>query len=115
MPKLSDLVAEKAKADIQVGGATINVTFYVLWRERFSDEEWTALIGSSGRDHLKQLLPRIALSWDVTDDEGHDVPITAEAFDQYDIPTDLLSGIAVRLTGSDLAGKALNSNNSRGS
>jgi hypothetical protein len=113
MPKLSELLAEKAKVELTVGGATVHVTFYVLWRDRFSDEEWADLLTLKGRDHLKKLLPQIALSWDIVDDEGHDVPITSEAFDQYDIPTDLLNGIAMRLTGSDLSGKAMNSNNSR--
>jgi hypothetical protein len=113
MPKLSDLLAEKARAEIQVGGATVNVMFYVLWRDRFSEGEWADLIATPGREHIKQLLPRIALSWDIEDDDGHAVPITAEAFDQHNLPTDLLMAIATRLTGSDLAGKVPSSNNSR--
>lgn len=112
MPKLSELLAQKAKAEIQIGDATVTVTFFVLWRDRFTPEEWSDLLGTPGRDHVKKLLPRIAISWDIVDDEGHAVPVTAEAFDRHEIPTDLLMGIANRLTGSDLSGKAMSSNNS---
>lgn len=113
MPKLSELLAERAKAELTVGGSTLHVTFYVLWRDRFSEGEWADLLTLKGREHIKQLLPRIALSWDIEDDDGHAVPITAEAFDQHNLPTDLLMAIATRLTGSDLAGKVPSSNNSR--
>lgn len=110
MPKLSDLIAEKAKAEIQVGGSTFAITFYVLWRQRFSTDEWTALMALTGREHLKLLLPKVLLSWDFVDDDGHAVPVTAEAIEQHNIPVDLLNPIAQRVVNSDLSGKAPTSN-----
>lgn len=113
MPKLSDLLAEKAKADIQIGGSTVSITFYAIWRERFTDDDWSALLALKGRPYLKSILPRIVLSWDVLNDSGEHIPITADAFDQYEIPDELLLAIEERATGSDLAGKARTSNNLR--
>jgi hypothetical protein len=107
MPKLSDLLAEKAKAEIQVGGATVNVTFYVIVRERFTDEEWAAAqSAASGLDEAKLALPKVLQSWDITDDDGMAIPITAEAMERYQIPPVLLGAIVHRVFGSDLAGKA---------
>jgi hypothetical protein len=110
MPKLSELLAEKAKVELTVGGATIHVTFYVLWRDRFSDEEWADLLALKGRDYLGAILPKIVLEWDIVDDDGHAIPVTAEAFDQYDIPDALLAAVERRTTGSDLSGKVISSN-----
>lgn len=108
MPKLSDLLAEKANADIQVGSATVKVQFYVFWRERFADEEWQEVLTlTSNRETFKRVLPRVVLIWDLIDDEGHTVPVTAEAIDQHQIPDPLLSEIWRRVTGSDLSGKAI--------
>jgi hypothetical protein len=110
MPKLSDLLAEKVKADIQVGGSTFAIVFYVLWRERFSEEEWERLLALRGREYLKVLLPRVVVSWDLVDDEGHAVPVTAEAIEQHQIPDTLLFACERRALNSDLAGKVTSSN-----
>src|SRR5450631_4089980 len=75
LPKLSDLMAEKAKADIPVGGSVVKIEFFVLWRERFSEDEWTAAMAVVGLDHLKLLLPKILLSWDMVDDDGRPIPV----------------------------------------
>lgn len=112
MPKLSDLLAEKAKADIQVGGSMLAITFYVMLRQRFSEEEWDRLLAMKGRDYLKTLLPRVLVSWDLVDDDGHAVPVTADAIDQHNIPDVLLYAIERRIFGSDLSGKATSSNSS---
>lgn len=112
--KLSEVVAEKAKAEIQVGGGTISFTFYPLYRKRFSEDEWNDILASRGIDEIRKFLPRVLLSWDLTDDEGHAIPITSEAFDQFEIPEELLREIERRVLGSDLAGKARTSNNSLG-
>jgi hypothetical protein len=113
MPKLSDLLAEKTKAELDVGGAKVEFVFYILWRERFSDEEWTAILASEGREYLKMLLPRVLASWNIVDDDEHAIPVTAEAIDGFNVPTALLFAIERRALGSDLSGKALNLNNSR--
>ncbi len=110
MPKLSDLIAEKAKAEIQVGGSSFAIVFYVLWRSRFTPDEWTELMALTGRDHLKMLLPKVVISWDLVDADGHAVPVTAEAIDQHDIPVELLNPIAQRVVNSDLSGKVTSSN-----
>src|SRR5437588_2394965 len=110
MPKLSDLVAEKARADIQVGAASIAITFYVMLRERFSADEWEHLLALRGRDYLKALLPQILISWDIVDDGGSAIPITGEAFDQYQIPDVLLFAIERRVFNSDLSGKVTSNN-----
>lgn len=110
MPKLSGLLAEKAKADIQVGGSTLAIVFYVMWRERFNEEEWAQLLALNGRDYLKTVLPRVLASWDLTDNDGHAVPITAEAMDQHEIPDSLLFAIERRALRSDLAGKVISNN-----
>lgn len=107
MPKFRNLLAEKAKAEIQIGGSTVTVVFNVMWREQFSDEEWTALLGLKGRDYLKMLLPRALQSWDITDDDEHAIPCTAEAFDQFALPDRLLIAVENAVTGSDLSGKAI--------
>lgn len=112
MPKLSALLAEKAKADIEVGGSSFSIVFYVLWRERFSDEEWAQLIALTGRDYLTMVLPRVIVSWDLVDDDGHAVPVTAEAIEQHNIPNTLLFAVERRALNSDLSGK-VNSSNSR--
>jgi hypothetical protein len=114
MPKLSDLLAEKAKVDIQVGGASVNVVFFVLWRERFTDEEWTQLLAATGREYLKMLLPRVVVSWDIVDDDGHSIPVTVEAIDQHHIPDVLLFNIERRVLNSDLSGKVISSNSHAG-
>jgi hypothetical protein len=105
--KLHELLAERAKADIQVGGASVQFEYWVLWRERFSDEEWEHLLSLRGRDYLKAMLPKVLLSWDIVDDSGAPIPITAEAFDQFHIPDRLLASFDQRVFNSDLAGKAL--------
>lgn len=112
MPKLSDLLAEKAKGDIQIGGSTLAFQFYVMLRERFTEEEWTELLALNGRDYLKVLLPRVLISWDLVDVDGHAIPVTTEAIDQHEIPDALLFAIERRVFGSDLSGKVI-SNNSR--
>lgn len=117
MPKLSDLFAEKAKAEIEIGGSKLKIEFYVLWRERFSPDEWTALIAVNGLEHLKILLPKAVISWDMVDDDGHAIPVTAEAIAQHNMPVDLLNPIAERVVNSDLSGKVplRTSNSSLGS
>lgn len=110
MPRLSALLAEKAKADIEVGGSSLGIVFYVLWRERFSDEEWTQLVGLTGRDYLKTVLPRVLASWDLVDDDGHAVPVTADAIEQHNIPNTLLFAVERRALNSDLSGKVTSSN-----
>lgn len=112
MPKLSDLLAEKAKAEIQVGGATVAIVFYVMWRERFSEEEMTELLAMTGHEYLKVLLPRVLVSWDIVDDDQHAIPVTADALDQHHIPDTLLFAIERRALGSDLSGKATSSSSS---
>jgi hypothetical protein len=113
MPKLSDLLAEKTKADIQVGDTSFTIVFYVIWRERFTADEWTALLKLRGREYLKVLLPRVMVSWDLVDDDGHAVPVTADAIEQHEIPDTLLFACERRALNSDLSGKAI-SNNSPG-
>lgn len=111
MPKLSALLAERAKADVQVGGSSVGFTYYVIVRDRFTEEEWEALLAMRGREYFKTLLPRLIESWDITDDDGHAIPVTAEAFDQFDVPDVLLSAFERRIFAGDLAGK-VSSNNS---
>lgn len=111
MPKLSNLLSEKAKGDVQIGGSTLAITFHVMRRERFTDEEWTALLASTGRDYLKALLPKVLVSWDLVDDGGTAIEVSAEAIDQHNIPDALLFAIERRVFGSDLSGKVPNSSN----
>lgn len=118
MPRLSDLLAERANASIDIGGSKLAFVFYVMLRERFSDDEWTALVASTGREYLKTLLPRALLSWDLVDDDGHAVPVTADAIEQHGVPDALLFAIERRIFASDLSGKVPPpriSNNSPGS
>lgn len=115
MAKLSALIAEKGKADIQIGGSSFGIVFYVLWRSRFEPEkEWPELMALGGREHLKMLLPKILLSWDLVDDDGHAIPVTAEAMEQHEIPDALLNACAQRIVNSDLSGKVPTSSNSPG-
>lgn len=109
--ELHNLVAEKAKAEIQIGGSTVPFVYYVVVRERFTDEEWEQLLGLRGRDYLKMLLPKVIVSWDIVED-GQPIPITAEAFDQFHIPDVILTAFERRVFAGDLAGKVPNSTNS---
>lgn len=109
MPKLSGVLVEKAKATVQIGGSSVSIMFYVLWRDRFSPDEWAALMALSGIEHLKMLLPRVLVSWDFVDDDEHAIPVTAEAIDQHKMPFDLLNPIAARVVNSDLSGKVTSS------
>jgi hypothetical protein len=52
-------------------------------------------------------LPRVMVSWDLVDDDGHAIPVTAEAIDEHQIPDRLLYACEQRALGSDLLGKAL--------
>lgn len=111
MPKkVSDLLAEKANADIQVGGSSLGFVFWAMWRERFTDEERQSHVGLQNREYLKVFLPRILVSWELVDDEGHAVPVTAEAIEQHEIPDSLLLAFHARVLKSDLSGKATSSN-----
>lgn len=110
MPKLSDLLAEKAKGEVVVGGATVTFTFWALWRQRFSDEENEAHVGMEFRKYIGIWLPRVVISWDIVDDDGHAVPVTAEAIEQHEIPDSLLLAFHTRILNSDLSGKANSSN-----
>lgn len=112
MPKLSDLLAEKANATIDIGGAKLAFTFYAMWRERFTEEERAGHVGMTNREYMKVWLPRMLLSWDLVDDDGHAVPVTAESIEQHAIPDSLLLAIHGRVFTSDLSGKALSLNNS---
>jgi hypothetical protein len=105
MPKFSNLLAEKAKGEFQVGGSTVTFVYYPVVRQRFNEDEWNALLGVKGRDYLKMLLPRVVESWDITDDDEHAIPVTAEAFDQYGIPDVMLIAIERRIWAGDLSGK----------
>lgn len=110
MPKLSDLLAEKAKGDVQVGGATVTFTFYVMVRERFSDDEWAKLTAVHGRADTAMALGKSLIDWDLVDDSGTMIPITLEAFDQYNVPDALLFAVERRIFLSDLAGKVTSTN-----
>lgn len=107
MPKFSDLLAEKARGDFQVGSTTVTFVYFPLVRQRFSDEEWNALMDLRGREYFKTMLPRVVESWDITDDDGHAIPVTAEAFDQYGIPDIILAAVDRRIWAGDLSGKVL--------
>ncbi|GAC1329867.1 MAG: hypothetical protein NVSMB2_28730 [Chloroflexota bacterium] len=108
--KLSSLLVEKAKADIQVGGASFGIVFYVMWRDRFTPEEFADLVRLTGREYLKVVLPRVLVSWDFVDDDGHAVPVTAEAIEEHAIPDTLLFACERRALNSDLSGKAISGN-----
>lgn len=109
MPKLIDLVSETAKGNVQIGGSTVEFTFYVMPRERFSQDEWDALLAMKGREYLRVLLPKVLISWDITDADGTMISPSAEAFDQHKIPDVLLFAIERRLFQSDLSGKVTSS------
>ena len=68
MPKLSNLLAERAKAEIQVGGTTINFIYWAMWRERFSEEEHQSYVGMPFRQYIMIWLPRVIISWELVDD-----------------------------------------------
>ena len=112
MPKLSALLAEKAKGDVQVGGSSVGFTFYVMWRERFADDEWAALMadGVPAREQWKAILPKVLVSWELVDDDEHALPATAEAITNYDVPDTLLAAIWRRIIGSELSGKVTSNN-----
>lgn len=112
MPKLSQLLSERAKGEVQVGASTVGFEFYVMWRERFSDDEWSELMSDwiSSHDQWRRLLPRVLVSWDLVDDDEHAVPVTADAIDQHHVPDSLLASIWRRVIGSELSGKAISNN-----
>jgi len=117
--KLSTLLSEKSKGEIQVGGTAIPFTFHTFWRERFSEDENNSFVERqttgelSTREYLKIWLPRVLVTWDLSDDDGHAVPVTAEAIDQHALPDALLLSFHAHVIQSDLSGKVRTSNNSQ--
>lgn len=109
MPKLSNLLAEKSKGEIQVGGTACTFTYWSMWRQRFSEDEWAALLAVNGREHYKILLPRVMITWDLEGADGQPIPITAEAFEANEIPDDLLFEYGRRIAAGDLSGKVISS------
>jgi hypothetical protein len=108
--KLSDLLAEKTKGEIQVGGSIVGFVFHTFWRDRFNDEERASHLTMPFREYAKMWLPRVLISWDLQDGDGHGVPVTAEAIDQHNLPDPLLLAFHSYVINSDLSGKVTSSN-----
>lgn len=106
MPKLSDLLAETATTELDVGGLKVHLTYYVLWDARISEEDWARFKPMPVREYWAEMLGRILKEWDLVDDDGQPVPITLEAFDKHEVPNRLLAAISDAVQGSVLAGKA---------
>jgi hypothetical protein len=104
--KLSELLEEVATTDVKVGGTTFSVSYRAFWMRQFSDEDWTRVRSLPGRDYVKEVLPRMLTSWEITDADGTPIPITPEAFDQHELPTELLGAIELAVVQGGLAGKA---------
>lgn len=109
--KFSALLSEKSNAAIQVGGSTIKFTFHTFWRESFTEEENASFVDqqTSGelttREYLKIWLPRVLVTWDLSDDESHVIPVTADAIEQHGLPDALLLAFHAHVIQSDLSGK----------
>lgn len=118
--KLSDLLDETGSTEVHIGGASISITYVVIWEARFTEDEWAEIRRTrtegegdaarevpvlEPREYFGRVLPRLLKSWDLVDDDGQPIPITAGAFEQYHIPTRLLRMCETAVLESMTAGK----------
>jgi hypothetical protein len=104
--KLADLLEETATVDVQVGSATVNLTYRVLWDARISDEDWATFKDMAVRQYLSEFLARVVKQWDLIGEDDQPMPITAEAIQGSAIPNRLLQAFIDAITGSAVSGKA---------
>lgn len=103
--KLSELLAETDAVDVPVGDKALRLTYRVLWDARISPEDWAKLKDLEVRDYYAEMLSRLVVSWDLTDDEGQPLPITREAFDQHQVPNRLLGTMVDAIMNRSVSGK----------
>lgn len=104
--KLADLLEETATVDVQVGSATVNLTYRVLWDARISQEDWATFKEMPVRPYLCEILARLVKQWDLIGDDDQPMPITAEAIQSSAIPNRLLEAFIDAITGNAVSGKA---------
>lgn len=61
------------------------------------------LKGLNGTDSVIHQLEKIVIRWDVTDENGHEIPPTEEQIRKYDIPVRFLSAV-IRAVSDDMDG-----------
>lgn len=88
--KVSDLLEESAQTSVQIGGQSVGLVYRVLWEEQFSEDAWEAIKALAGREYLVAIMPKLLRSWELTDDGGAEIPVTAEAIAQHQVPTRFL-------------------------
>jgi hypothetical protein len=106
MAKIAELLAETGTAEIKTVGASFSITYHSWWEDRFSDEDWNKFRELPAREYMKEVLPRLLVSWDLEDADGNQLPITAEAIEQHHLPTRLLTMMEKAVVDSVAAGKA---------
>jgi hypothetical protein len=87
---VSDLLEETLDTHVQVGGSAVGLSYRVLWEEFFSDDDWSRVKDLGGREYLKEVLPRLLVSWELQDATGKPIAITAEAIEAEKVPTRFL-------------------------
>lgn len=97
MPKLTDLVADRATVAVPFDGASLKVTY----RPGAITPKVQAAVFKAQREQdvnagLCQPLSKLLVRWDLTDDEGETVPTTAESL--ADLPAQLLMRVLEAIT-----------------
>lgn len=101
---LSDLLRDEAECEVAYGNLTINIKY----RPGAYTPEAVAEFSAS-KNVLSDFVQRVVVSWDITDDEGHMLPI--EAADK--LPVALL-GEMVDAINRNMSGKAKDANSDAG-
>lgn len=77
--KITDLLNATKSVKLTIGPTSIDMGFYVLWQSRLDDAAWDEAGALTGRPYFARVLPALLASWDLVDDRGTPVPITAKA------------------------------------
>lgn len=100
MVRLSDLISEEVPIEVTVAGHTIHAVYRLGQRLPGMTVEQLEL-------PLVDLIPRLIVSWDLTDDAGVPVPVTVEACES--IPVSVLRVLWRWILMDDALGEAVSS------
>lgn len=109
MAKITDLLAETGTAEIKTAGTSFKIQYHSWWEDKFSDGDWDRLREMPAREYLKEVLPKLLVSWDLEDGNGAAIAITPASMDEHQLPTRLLRMIEAAVVDSVSAGKASSS------
>lgn len=111
--KLTALLEETQSIDVPIGGATVHLTYRVLWDAQLPEDYFDSFKGRPMREYFADFLARLLTNWDLVDDQEQPLPISYEPIRDSAMPTRLLQAFSDAITGSAVSGK-VSSNGSNG-